>query len=203
MISMKRTRSHRGTTLVEAMTALAVLGIGVVGFTTAMVGAGAADRRSNARAAAENVAMELAGVMKTWAFNDPRLTPNVSTTWSYSTPDFGSPRSMSGVVPNETFSTGPDYKDASLTSGTCSCSNGVCTGCFGGRTLAQINAAFTQYQFGRYWNVMNDPNSPSNANLKIVSIIVTYTNSGNPSDRGFVTVYTSIFNTQALAPQTL
>src|SRR5512133_2032418 len=66
-------RLQRGTTLIEAMIALAILAIGLTGFTTAMFGAANVDRRNSARAAAKAIADELAAEIASWEFTDARL----------------------------------------------------------------------------------------------------------------------------------
>jgi type II secretory pathway component PulJ len=48
---MTTSRTRRGTTLVEAMIALAILAAGLAGLTTAMIAGASQDRRTAARAA--------------------------------------------------------------------------------------------------------------------------------------------------------
>jgi type II secretory pathway pseudopilin PulG len=184
---------RRGATLVEAIIALAVLAFGLTGFTTAMIASAQQDRRNSARAAAKEVAGELAREISTWLYNDPRLQP---VSYSVPAPEFsqsvpqggtvtqGAP-GVASTIAGETLNPPPDYTDASLALGASRV-----------RPLAVINAEEPghTYVFNRYWNVTRDPN---NSSLTMVTVYVTF--SPKAGVRDVVTTYTSVVDQAAFS----
>ncbi len=180
---------RRGTTLIEAMTALAILAFGLSGFTTAMIASAQQDRRNSARAAAKEVANELAREISSWQYNDARIQPV-----NYATPADGFSQSVpkggtvvqgapgeESKINGETLEPAPDYTEAEL-------------GTARVRPLSVINAEEPghTYVFNRYWNVTRDPNNP---NLTLVTVYVTY--GSRPGVRDVVTTFTSVTNETA------
>jgi hypothetical protein len=187
----KARKGARGTSLIESMTALGILAVGLMGFTTAIVAALGQDRRNDARAAAQALATELARDMATWRFNDPRLTPvNSYTGLSFTQPQVTAfnvstkpTLSAPGVV-TETLVPPPDYRDATS------------LGAYAGTDLSVINRlpnVGSTYLFRRYWNVTVDP---SNDKMKLIAVHVTY--SASTGRREVVTAYQTVFNVNAL-----
>jgi len=184
-----RPRTPRGFTLIESMIALAVLAIGLGGFSTAMVASGQQDRRNAARAYAQTLADEMARTMSHWKFADPRLTYTTQYTGAaFSKPTVTSftitpaspptnPTVPASVV--EVLNPAPNYTDAQLAGGPG----------WGGRTLAQLNLGDPgrTYVFNRYWNVSQ---APGNTALKLIAVHVTY--SMTRSTRGVATAYASV-----------
>lgn len=184
MAAMGLTRRARGFTLIEAMIALAILAIGLLGTITAMVAAARLDRRFNSRAAAHAVAMELARTIERWDFSDPRLAlVHNHAGAAFSEPAVTSfsvtPGSPPAIV--ETLSAPADHDESEC---------GPC-----GRDLAVANTREpgSTYLFRRYWNVIEDPSNP---HLKLVAVHVTYSRSA--TDRGVASAYTSVYDAAAL-----
>ncbi len=180
----------RGTSIIESMTALAILAVGLMGFTTAIVAALGQDRRNDARSAAQALATELARDMATWNWTDPRL----ATVNNYTGASFTAPRvttfnvatpptaAVAGMV-NETLAPPPDYRDTNL-------------GAYAGTNLAVVNRLpnpGATYLFRRYWNVQIPA---GNDKMKVIAVHVTY--SASSGKREVVTAYQTIFNLQAL-----
>jgi len=67
----------RGFSLIEAIIAMGIFSIGVLGFVGAMVAARGSTAWARRDMAANALAQDLAAQMELWDFNDPRLTPNV------------------------------------------------------------------------------------------------------------------------------
>jgi len=187
----KARKGARGTSIIESMTALAILAVGLMGFTTAIVAALGQDRRNDSRAAAQALATELARDMATWRFNDPRL----STVNNYTGLSFSQPRvtafsvstpptvSTAGVV-TETVTPTPDHKDVTD------------LGAYAGTDLSVISKAphvASTYLFRRYWNVTV---SPTNDKMKLIAVHVTYSSSSRTRD--VVTAYQTVFDVNAL-----
>lgn len=181
----------RGASLLEAMIALAVMAFGLSGFTVAMIASARVDRANTARAAAKEVAQELASEISTWSFADTRLAPN-----SYTPAEFAAPKASGGTVTfgtgtaaskitGETLSPAAPFGEADLTATN-----------FRGRSLAALNSTEPgrTYVFNRYWYVVTDA---SNAKLKIIAVHVTYGRS--PDRRDVVTTFTSVMDEAALA----
>jgi len=191
-----RHRGSRGVTLVEAMVALAILAVGLAGFSTSMVASAGQDRRNNARAYAQTLADEMARTISHWKFDDPRLAYTVQylgTDFSKPTIDPNFTVTPASPMPNptvpasvtETLNPAPNYGDGSLTLGTG----------WGSRTLAQLNLEEPgrTYVFNRYWNVTEDPANPA---LKLIAVHVTYSDA--TTHRGLVSAFTSVNNEAVL-----
>ena len=182
-------RGARGFSLLEAMISLGVLAIGLTGITSALLSASRLDRRASARAAAHAVAVDLARTIERWDFSDPRL----AVVNDHAGAAFAAPRvttfSVTPGTPStvtETLSATPDHSEAE------------CGYCGRDLTLANSTEPGRTYVFRRYWNVVV---SPSNPNLKLVAVHVTY--SRGAQERGVATVFTSVMNAGALLPAML
>lgn len=178
----------RGFSLIETLIATMVLAIGMMGAASAFVAATKLDRRFSARAAAHQIAMDLARDIERWDFTDPRLAyVNRYTGAAFAEPTvdtFSVTRSTVPGTPStvtETWTYPPDHDEREC---------GFC-----GRDLTVTNATEPgrTYAFRRYWNVTADPANP---HLKVVAVHVTYSHSS--TDRGVATVFTSVLDQEAL-----
>lgn len=186
-----------GSTLIEAMIALAILAIGLAGFSTSMVASARQDRRNTARAAAQTMADELARTMATWSFLDPRLslsTQYAGTQFSQLVvaDNFTVTPAVGTVTPatiTETLTPVPNHTDAELIPGLPTEPK------YGGRVTTDSNlfGPGRTYVFRSYWNVSLAPGNPT---LKLIAIHVTYSISS--TKRGVVTSFTSVMDRAAL-----
>jgi type II secretory pathway pseudopilin PulG len=182
-------RAKRGTTLIEAMIAIAVLATGVAGVAAAMIATAGQDRRNAARAAAMTVATDTAQALAREKFANLALF----TTANYINKDFGAPKvagatQVPGPPPVATDIWAQNVNAPSYNDGNLAALPGV-------RSHAELNRDYPGklYVFNRYWNVMIDPTNPY---FKIIAVHVTY-NSGSKV-RAVASVYTSVFDEPAL-----
>jgi len=196
-------RHVRGTTLIEAMIAVVVLAVGVAGVATAMIATAGQDRRNSSRSAAITVANDLALTLSRLHWNDPRVAPSVYLGTAFSAPRVTGATQGPGVPPpvTDTWGAGqaPTYGEVNM---------GIPPPLppppppaaswppLGERTLAELNTTYPGrlLLMNRYWNVTLDPTNP---NLKLVAVHVTYYSGRR--QRAVATVFTSILNEQALA----
>lgn len=177
-------RGARGFTLIELMIAAAVLALGLMGVIAAVLGATRLDRRTNARAAAHAIATELARAIETWDFADPRLAyVNNHTGANFAGPTVVSFTINPGPPPSvsEVLSATPDHEETEC---------GFC-----GRDLSRAvtETPGNVFLYRRYWNVVADPSNP---NLKLIAVHVTYSQADD--QRGVATVVTAVSNRDAL-----
>jgi len=187
---MRARRDDRGTTLIEAMVAIAVLATGVAGIAAAMVATSGQDRRNSARAAAMTVANDTAQLLALLPFADAHLAAA-----NYAGNVFGAPKVASATqVPGPPPVATDTWANANADLPTFTEANAATIS--GLRTQAELNSNYPGkiYVFNRYWNVMVDP---SNACFKVIAVHVTY-NAGN-KHRSVASVYTSVFDQGCLA----
>lgn len=79
---MKRLNAPRGLTLVETMTALGVLSLGLVGVAQLQVVIANSNVRAQRQSAASALAVDLIENVATWAYDDPRLATTTTVTSS-------------------------------------------------------------------------------------------------------------------------
>src|SRR4051812_48562624 len=186
-MSMRARR--QGTTLIEAMIAIAVLATGVAGVAAAMIATAGQDRRNSARAAAMTVATDTAQALARQLFSNTL----VLTPYSYANRDFAAPKVAKATqvpgsppVATDVWATGvvaPRYSEVDIVN------------LPGVRSQGELNRDYPGklYVFNRYWNVMVDPEVSAH---KIIAVHVTY-NSGAKT-RAVASVFTSVYDEQAL-----
>ena len=179
---------RRGATLIEAMTAFAVLSIAFSGFAASLIAARRQDRVNDARGEAQLIANDLVAHLARWSFGDPRLSlQNNHAGRAFSHPevtDFTVTPATAAAPASvtETFNARPDHGEAELTE-------------HPGRDLSVANRTSpgSAHIYRRYWNVIQNGDNPF---LKIVAVHVTY--SRDASHRGVVSAYTAVHDQAAV-----
>jgi Tfp pilus assembly protein PilV len=161
-------RSPRGTTLVEAMIASAVLAIALAGLLPLQVLGARMNRFSDRTLAASTLATDLSENVARWAYADPRLTA-LATYSSFTDPAIASAWDMGTST---TAAQKAEYSDSPVLDANASSYNAL------GATYQGLSSDLDgdgTPDFYRYWNVYAiDLTGSGTPNGKLVQIIVRW-----------------------------
>ncbi|MBF5042810.1 hypothetical protein FGE12_10435 [Aggregicoccus sp. 17bor-14] len=158
----RRLAAQRGTTLVEAMIAMGVVLVGLLGFASLQIITSRANVFNKRMAQATTVAQELAENMRGWPYADSRLSPGTAIT----------------SLADTNLTSGWDLGRAATPSPTPQFSDSVLTAA-NYRGLALDADRDGTAEFTRYWNVYAaNLTGGGQANGKLIQIIVRWKEPG-------------------------